>query len=72
VSHVWRATGNFPYKWDGSQNHNRQVFICDNCGYETHRHSAPADDEKMHMQREPNGTVYLVCEDIIVLKVMDS
>jgi hypothetical protein len=72
MNHDWQATGRFPYSKDNFGNESRQVFVCGNCGYETHRHSAPAPDEKMHVKKEPNETAYLSCEEMIVYKVMEA
>ena len=74
MSHAWRETGEFPYSKDSSGNENRQRVICDNCGFETHRHQVPKDDEKVpyYPSHESNAIWYVFCEEMVLLKVMDS
>jgi hypothetical protein len=74
VSHDWQPTGRV---YTG-QEAGRKVFVCANCGFETHRHDPPSLDEKMYFLPElayggnqPAGS-YKTCDEIIMIKVMES
>lgn len=73
MSHSWRATGNFPYSRSfTTEAANRQVFVCDNCGEKTMALEPPDDDMKIPYFVPDNEMWYCTCEQLILLKVMDT
>lgn len=76
MSHAWRATGIFPYRHAGPYNpeRERQVFVCDRCGYETRVHNQPGPDEAVWYRQSNivDEISYFTCDEIVLLKVMDS
>ena len=77
MSHVWILTGVFPYATGPEAG--RQLIVCERCGFESHRHEAPGVDEKVwyrplgcSWENRPPEVSYFTCDEIILLKVMDS